>query len=128
MIRLRPKGKKGQRSFAIIVNEKAQDVYGKYLEQVGVYDPSTKPPRVELKVERVKHWLDRGAQPSATVHNILVDQKILTSEKRHTGAWPKKEEPKAEEAKPAEAAPAADAVAAPKAEEPAAAPTETPTA
>ena len=44
---------------------------GKYLEDVGVYDPTQQPERIELKTERIEHWLKVGATPSQTVAMIL---------------------------------------------------------
>jgi small subunit ribosomal protein S16 len=44
---------------------------GRYLEDVGIYDPTRTPERIELKAERVEHWLKVGAKPSATVAKVL---------------------------------------------------------
>ena len=44
---------------------------GRYIEDVGVYDPARKPERIELKAERIEHWLKAGARPSQTVAMIL---------------------------------------------------------
>ncbi len=44
---------------------------GKYLEDVGIYDPTQRPERIELKTERVEHWLKVGAKPSPTVSTVL---------------------------------------------------------
>lgn len=44
---------------------------GRHLENVGIYDPTRKPERIELKAERVEHWLKVGAKPSATVAKVL---------------------------------------------------------
>jgi small subunit ribosomal protein S16 len=44
---------------------------GRYIEDVGLYDPTQKPERIELKAERVEHWLKVGARPSQTVAMIL---------------------------------------------------------
>jgi len=44
---------------------------GRYLEDVGIYDPTQEPERIELKAERVEHWLKVGAKPSATVAKVL---------------------------------------------------------
>ncbi len=44
---------------------------GRHLEDVGIYDPTRKPERIELKAERVEHWLKAGAKPSATVARVL---------------------------------------------------------
>ena len=44
---------------------------GKYLEDVGIYDPTLRPERIELKTERIEHWLKVGAIPSQTVAMVL---------------------------------------------------------
>ena len=44
---------------------------GKYLEDVGIYDPTQRPERIELKADRVEHWLKVGAIPSQTVAMML---------------------------------------------------------
>jgi len=44
---------------------------GKYLEDVGIYDPTQRPERIELKADRVEHWLKVGAVPSQTVAMML---------------------------------------------------------
>jgi small subunit ribosomal protein S16 len=44
---------------------------GKYIEDIGIYDPTQQPERIELKVDRVEHWLKVGATPSQTVAMIL---------------------------------------------------------
>ena len=44
---------------------------GKYLEDVGIFDPTQRPERIELKVERIEHWLKVGAIPSQTVAMVL---------------------------------------------------------
>jgi small subunit ribosomal protein S16 len=44
---------------------------GRYLEDVGIYDPTQRPERIQLKTERIEHWLKVGAIPSQTVAMIL---------------------------------------------------------
>ena len=44
---------------------------GKYLEDVGVYDPTQRPELIQLKTERIEHWLKIGARPSPTVAMIV---------------------------------------------------------
>lgn len=44
---------------------------GRYLEDVGIYDPTQRPERIELKDDRVEHWLKVGARPSETVAMII---------------------------------------------------------
>ncbi len=81
VLRLNRVGKKSHPTFRVIVSDKRKDTHGTYLEQVGTYDPHQTPSRIEFQVERVRYWLSVGAQPSATVHNLLVAKGILTTPK-----------------------------------------------
>ena len=79
-IRLTRVGKKNDPSFRVIVVEsKRKPQPGNYLEMVGSYDPRTD--RIDLKAERIKHWLSMGATTSETVHNLLVSNKIIDAKK-----------------------------------------------
>ena len=49
------------------------------MEELGTYDPVKK--RKALKPDRIKYWLSVGAQPSDTVHNLLVSEKIIEGKK-----------------------------------------------
>jgi small subunit ribosomal protein S16 len=55
---------------------------GKFLEQLGWYDPLVKDEAkaIVLEVERIKHWLAKGAQPSDTVMNMLVKREIIAGD------------------------------------------------
>lgn len=104
-IRLSRVGRKNDPSFrVIVVDSKKKPKTGNYQEMVGSYDPRSD--RVELKAERIKHWISNGAQVSDTVHNLLVSQKIIDAKK--INVLPRKSPPKKEEeeaaAAPAEAA------------------------
>ncbi len=44
---------------------------GRYIEDVGMYDPTKKPEVLKLKADRVEHWLKAGAKPSQTVAMLL---------------------------------------------------------
>jgi small subunit ribosomal protein S16 len=80
VIRLFRTGKKNQPFFKIVVVDKRKSsIKGPYLEKVGFYNPLTK--EKMLKKERVKYWLSVGAKPSATVHNLLISQKIIEGKK-----------------------------------------------
>jgi small subunit ribosomal protein S16 len=118
-IRLTRVGKKKDASFRVVVIDSKRKVQaGSYLEMVGSYDPRSN--RSDLKADRIKHWISMGAQPSDTVHNLFVSNKIIDAKK--INVLPKKVLPKPEE--PAAAAPEpvvpAEAVAAETAEEKAA--------
>lgn len=78
-IKFSRKGKKNQPFFRIIVLEKSKDPWGDFLEDLGFYNPLTK--KVSLKVERIKHWISHGAQPTGSVHNLLINQEIIKADK-----------------------------------------------
>ena len=112
-IRLSRVGRKNDPSFRVIVVEsKRKPQPGNYLENVGSYDPRVD--RVELKADRIKHWISMGATVSDTVHNLLVSQKVIDGKK--INILPKFKAP--EVAAPAEA-PAAEVAAEPVADAPA---------
>jgi len=75
-------GKKKQPTYRIIVVDKRRDPWGGYLENLGTYNPRTEPKTIALKEERIRFWLERGAAPSTTVWNLLVDAKIITEKKQ----------------------------------------------
>jgi len=103
-IRLSRVGKKHQPSYRLIVLDKKKDPWGDYLENLGFYNPMVKPKVVQFKAERIKHWLGVGAQPTDTVWNLLVDQKIVEGSKRKKhGVSKKKDEAKTEAAPVGEA-------------------------
>jgi len=80
VIRLFRTGKKNQPSFKIVVTDKRKSsTKGVYVEEVGFWNPLTK--EKVLKQERVKYWLSVGAKPSATVHNLLISEKIIEGKK-----------------------------------------------
>lgn len=107
IIRLQRVGRKNDPSFRVIVVDSHRAAKtGDFLEVVGNYDPRVD--RVELKADRIKHWMSHGAQVSDTVHNLLVSQKIIEGKK--INVLPRKSPPKKEgeeAAAPAEA-PAAE--------------------
>jgi len=82
-IKLARTGKKKYPTYSLIVVEKSKDPWGDYTEKVGTYNPHTK--MLEIKADRVEYWLKIGAQPTATVHNLLVDKGIIKSEKVRAG-------------------------------------------
>jgi small subunit ribosomal protein S16 len=117
VIRLTRVGKKKDASFRVIVIDSKRKVQaGNYLEMVGSYDPRVD--RAELKADRIKHWISEGAQPSDTVHNLLISKGIIEGKK--INVLPKKTVAKADEDASAAAAAAvvpAEAVAAETTEE-----------
>ncbi|MFA5355498.1 MAG: 30S ribosomal protein S16 [Candidatus Paceibacterota bacterium] len=108
VIRFFRTGKINQPSFKIVVTEKTNSsTRGRFVEQLGTYNPTTK--EKTLNAERAKYWIGVGAQPSETVHNLFVSEKIIEGKKVDLH----KKSKKAAEAKPAEAPIAALAPEAP---------------
>lgn len=101
-IRLTRVGKRKDSRFRIIVQEKTKAPSSSFLELLGSYNPHTDPSTVNLDSERIKYWITQGAQPSDTVHNILIDQKIIEGEKVDLGRKKEKKSEKKEETKESE--------------------------
>lgn len=70
-IKLSRIGKKGYPVYRIVVNEARSKRDGKYLEQLGLYDPNTKPKTIKLNIKRVDYWQSKGAQPTVTVRRLI---------------------------------------------------------
>ncbi len=70
-IRLMRMGAKKRPAYRIVVKEKLSKRDGAYLENIGTYDPTREPAAVNLNMERAKYWIERGAQPTATVSRLI---------------------------------------------------------
>ena len=70
-IRLRRAGSTKKPYFRVVVIEARSGRDGSFVENVGTYNPRSKPARVELDKTRVEHWLKKGARPSDTVRTLL---------------------------------------------------------
>lgn len=79
-IRLTRKGKKNNAFFRLVVAEQASPIKGRFLENLGFYNPRTK--ERSFKDERIKYWIEKGAQCSDSVHNLLVKANVLKEPKR----------------------------------------------
>jgi small subunit ribosomal protein S16 len=64
-------GAKKKPFYRVVVSEQRQNRDGSFVEILGHYNPKTDPPAVELKMDRVQHWLSCGAQPSETVRSLI---------------------------------------------------------
>ncbi|MFA5751291.1 MAG: 30S ribosomal protein S16 [Candidatus Paceibacterota bacterium] len=79
-IRLQRTGRKNDPSFrAVLTDSKNSTKSGKFLEIVGSYDP--KKGETTFKTERIEYWLSKGAKLSDTMHNFLVDKKVINAKK-----------------------------------------------
>ncbi len=70
-IRLRRTGRRKAPSYRVVVADGRDPRDGDFVEIVGHYNPAASPKTLELKEERIRHWLSVGATPSETVHRLL---------------------------------------------------------
>ena len=98
-IRLLRVGRKHDPSFRVVVVDSAKSpASGDYLEKVGFFNPRKN--ETKLEGERINHWISRGAQPSDTVHNLLVSQRIIKGRKIDVSGRKKPSKEKPAEEKP----------------------------
>jgi small subunit ribosomal protein S16 len=71
MIRLSRVGAPKKPYYRVVVIEKDRARDGRSVEVVGTYNPRTNPASVDLKRERIDHWVSKGAQMSATVARLV---------------------------------------------------------
>ena len=71
VIRLRRHGGKKKPFFRIVVADSRSPRDGRFVDQIGTYDPAFDPPRVTLKKEDTDRWLKAGAKPSETVKKLI---------------------------------------------------------
>ena len=70
-IRLKRIGKKKVPFYRIIVSDSKFPVQGKFIDEIGTYDPNTDPSTVKINEELAKKWLANGAQPTESVAKLL---------------------------------------------------------
>lgn len=78
-IRLARHGATKRPYYRIVVADSESKRDGRFLENVGTYDPKTDPARVTFKAERVRYWLKRGAIPTDTVRSLLKKEGLLAT-------------------------------------------------
>ena len=76
-IRLKRMGSKKRPFYRIVVADSRSPRDGRFIAQVGTYNPLVEPVAVKLEEEEIMNWLNNGAQPSDTVKNILSKAGIL---------------------------------------------------
>lgn len=70
-IRLRRMGAKKAPFYRIVVADSRNPRDGKFIEEIGYYDPTKEPSVINVDAEKAKKWLSTGAQPTETVKRIL---------------------------------------------------------
>ena len=76
-IRLRRTGTKKQPSYRLVIADSRSPRDGKFIEIVGHYNPVREPQELEVKADRIRHWMSVGAQPSETVVRLLKRVNVL---------------------------------------------------
>ena len=103
-IRLRREGALNRPYYKVVVADSRSPRDGKFIEIIGTYDPKKTGHNSTLKLDRIDHWISKGAQPSDTVRSLIKKNRKQTTS-------PQAEAPQAEETRVAEepaAAPAAE--------------------
>ena len=70
-IRLAQRGKKKNRTYRVVVADSRSPRDGKFIEDLGFYNPHHNPSTVEIDVEKAVSWLDKGAKPSERAQKLL---------------------------------------------------------
>ena len=76
-IRLNRMGAKKNPFYRIVVADSRFARDGRFIEEIGYYDPTKEPSVVKIDAEKAKQWLDNGAQPTDTVREILKKAAVL---------------------------------------------------
>ena len=71
VIRLARGGAKKRPFYRLVVADKRNPRDGRFIEQIGTFDPMAKSNAIRLEIDRVDHWLKVGAQPSERVNHII---------------------------------------------------------
>ena len=76
-IRLRRMGKKKAPFYRVVVADARYPRDGRFIEEIGYYDPTKEPSVVNIDADKAKAWIAKGAQPTDTVKTILKKEGII---------------------------------------------------
>ncbi|MCQ2441517.1 MAG: 30S ribosomal protein S16 [Oscillospiraceae bacterium] len=76
-IRLRRMGAKKAPFYRIVVADSRYPRDGRFIEQLGTYNPLTEPAEIQIDAERAQEWIKTGAQPTETVKRLLKQANVL---------------------------------------------------
>ena len=76
-IRLRRMGAKKAPFYSVVVADSRYPRDGRFIEEIGYYNPTTEPATVKIDAEAAKKWIGNGAQPTDTVRDLLKKQGVL---------------------------------------------------
>ena len=72
-MRLFRMGDKKNPIYRVVVADSRKAMHGEYIDCIGHYEPTANPAKIEINVELAKEWIAKGAQPTETVKNLLVN-------------------------------------------------------
>ena len=76
-IRLRRMGAKRAPFYRVVVADSRYPTDGRFIEEIGYYDPMKNPPEIKLDTDKAEQWIKNGAQPTDTVKNILKKSGVI---------------------------------------------------
>ncbi len=76
-IRLRRMGAKKAPFYRIVVADSRYPRDGRFIEEIGYYNPMTEPSEIKIDAEKAKKWISNGAQPTDTVKDLLKKQNVI---------------------------------------------------
>ena len=76
-IRLRRMGQKKAPFYRVVVADSRYPRDGRFIEEIGYYNPITEPAEIKIDAEKAKKWLANGAQPTDTVKSLLKRSNIV---------------------------------------------------
>lgn len=76
-IRLRRMGAKKNPFYRIVVADSRYPRDGRFIEEIGTYNPNTEPSEIKVDADKVKGWIAKGAQPTDTVKTLLKNTGII---------------------------------------------------
>jgi len=85
-MRLARAGAKKAPFYRVVVANSRNARDGRFIEHVGVYDPTRNPAEVRFKMDRVEYWLSQGVQPSDTVAHLINKTRAQTAQTSGPGA------------------------------------------
>ena len=76
-IRLKRLGAKKSPFYRVVVADERSPRDGKFIEEIGYYNPLTNPVDIKINAEKAEKWLKNGAQPTETVRSLLKKSEII---------------------------------------------------
>ncbi|NLJ70153.1 MAG: 30S ribosomal protein S16 [Clostridiaceae bacterium] len=84
-IRLKRIGAKKQPSYRVVVADSRSPRDGRFIEEIGFYNPLVEPADIRIDLEKVDQWIKNGAQPTDTVRALINKTRQASDKKEETG-------------------------------------------